>query len=107
MRVQSQFIEMFGNPLSSKQKNELKKLGECCSINPRRPNITLHETDKVSFVPMSSVSEDGYLVDLIDKKYGNVKKALHILRIMMSCLPRLHLVWRMVKGLLHKALQME
>ena len=70
----SQFIEMFGNPLSSKQKNELKKLGECCSINPRRPNITLHDTDKVSFVPMSAVSEDGYLVDIIDEEYGNVKK---------------------------------
>ena len=103
----SQFIEMFGNPLSSKQKNELKKLGECCSINPRRPNITLHDTDKVSFVPMSAVSEDGYLVDMIDEEYGNVKKALHILRIMMSYLPRLHLVWRMVKGLLHMTLQME
>ena len=74
MRVQSQFIEMFGNPLSSKQKNELKKLGECCSINPRRPNFTLHDTDKVSFVPMSAVSEDGYLVDMIDEEYGNVKK---------------------------------
>ena len=72
--VKSQFIEMFGNPLSSKQKNVLKKLGECCSINPRRPNITLHDTDKVSFVPMSAVSEDGYLVDMIDEEYGNVKK---------------------------------
>ena len=72
--VKSQFIEMFGNPLSSKQKNELKKLGECCSINPRRPNFTLHDTDKVSFVPMSAVSEDGYLVDMIDEEYGNVKK---------------------------------
>ena len=70
----SQFIEMFGNPLSSKQKNGLKKLGECCSINPRRPNITLHDTDKVSFVPMSAVSEDGYLLDMIDEEYGNVKK---------------------------------
>ena len=59
--VKSQFIEMFGN-------------GECCSINPRRPNFTLHDTDKVSFVPMSAVSEDGYLVDMIDEEYGNVKK---------------------------------
>lgn len=74
MRVQSQFIEMFGNPLSSKQKNELKKLGECCCINPRRPNITLHDTDKVSFVPMSAVSEDGHLLDILDEEYGKVKK---------------------------------
>ena len=72
--VKSQFIEMFGNPLSSKQKNELKKLGECCSINPRRPNINLHDTDKVSFVPMSAVSENGHLVDMIDEEYGKVKK---------------------------------
>ncbi len=72
--IKSQFIEMFGNPLSSKQKNELKKLGECCSINPRRPNINLHDTDKVSFVPMSAVSENGHLVDMIDEEYGKVKK---------------------------------
>lgn len=70
----SQFIEMFGNPLSSKQKNELKKLGECCILNPRRPNIALCDTDKVSFVPMPAVSEDGYLVDMIDEEYGKVKK---------------------------------
>ena len=70
----SQFIEMFGNPLSSKHKNELKKLGECCCINPRRPNITLHDTDKVSFVPMSAVSEDGHLLDILDEEYGKVKK---------------------------------
>ena len=70
----SQFIEMFGNPLSSKQKNELKKLGECCSINPRRPNITFHDTDKVSFVPMSAVSEDGHLLDMLNEEYGKVKK---------------------------------
>ena len=72
--VKSQFIEMFGNPLSSKHKNELKKLGECCCINPRRPNITLHDTDKVSFVPMSAVSEDGHLLDILDEEYGKVKK---------------------------------
>ena len=72
--VKSQFIEMFGNPLSSKQENELKKLGECCILNPRRPNIALCDTDKVSFVPMSAVSEDGYLIDMIDEEYGKVKK---------------------------------
>ena len=71
--VKSQFIEMFGNPLSSKQENELKKLGECCILNPRRPNIALCDTDKVSFVPMSAVSEDGYLIDMIHGEYGKVK----------------------------------
>ena len=70
----SQFIEMFGNPLSLNQKNELKRLGECCILNPRRPNIALCDTDKVSFIPMPAVSEDGYLVDLTDEEYGKVKK---------------------------------
>ena len=72
--VKSQFIEMFGNPLSSRQKNELKRLGQCCIINPRRPNIALCDTDKVSFIPMLAVSEDGYLVDMADEEYGKVKK---------------------------------
>ncbi len=72
--VKSQFIEMFGNPLSLNQKNELKRLGECCILNPRRPNIALCDTDKVSFIPMPVVSEDGYLVDMTDEEYGKVKK---------------------------------
>ena len=70
----SQFIEMFGNPLSLNQKNELKRLGECCILNPRRPNIALCDTDKVSFIPMPAVSEDGYWVDMTDEGYGKVKK---------------------------------
>ena len=72
--VKSQFIEMFGNPLSLNQKNELKRLGECCILNPRRPNIALCDTDKVSFIPLPAVSEDGYLVDMTDEEYGKVKK---------------------------------
>lgn len=72
--LKSQFIEMFGNPLSLNQKNELKRLGECCILNPRRPNIALCDTDKVSFIPMPAVSEDGYLVDMTDEEYGKVKK---------------------------------
>ena len=72
--VKSQFIEMFGNPLSSVQRYPLKKLGDCCELNPRRPNLTLKETDKVSFVPMPSVSENGYLQDVVDEEYGKVKK---------------------------------
>ena len=70
----SQFIEMFGNPLASIQKYPLKKLGECCKLNPRRPSLDLEDTDKVSFVPMPSVSENGYLQDVIDEEYGKVKK---------------------------------
>ena len=72
--VKSQFIEMFGDPLSSVQRYPLKKLGDCCELNPRRPNLTVKDTDKVSFVPMPSVSENGYLQDVTDEEYGKVKK---------------------------------
>ena len=72
--IKSQFIEMFGNPLASVQKYPLKKLGECCELNPRRPSLEIEDTDKVSFVPMPSVSENGYLQDVIDEEYGKVKK---------------------------------
>ena len=72
--VKSQFIEMFGNPLSSVQRYPLKNLGDCCELNPRRPSLDLEDTDNVSFVPMPSVSENGYLQDVTDEEYGKVKK---------------------------------
>ncbi|MDD7596749.1 MAG: restriction endonuclease subunit S [Prevotella sp.] len=65
---------MFGNPLSDVQKYGLKKLGECCELNPRRPRLGLEDSDLVSFVPMPSVSENGHLVDVADEEYGKVKK---------------------------------
>ena len=70
----SQFIEMFGNPLSQVQRYPLEKLGDCCVLNPRRPSISLSDTDMVSFVPMPCVSENGYLQDVADEEYGKVKK---------------------------------
>ena len=70
----SQFIEMFGNPLSSVQKYPLKRLGDCCELNPRRPSMDIEDADNVSFVPMPSVSENGYLQDVADVEYRKVKK---------------------------------
>lgn len=72
--VKSQFIEMFGNPLSSIQKNELKKLGDCCQINPRRPSVSISDSDLVSFVPMPAVNEEGYIDGATNEEYGKVKK---------------------------------
>ena len=72
--VKSQFIEMFGNPLSTVQRYPLKRLGDCCEMNPRRPSLDLGDTDKVSFVPMPSVSENGFLQDVAEEEYGKVKK---------------------------------
>ena len=74
MKVQSQFIEMFGNPLSDVQKYNIKPLGECSIINPRRANINLEDNDEVSFVPMQSVSEDGNLQDVKAEAFSKVKK---------------------------------
>ena len=71
---QSQFIEMFGNPIGAEQKYSIKPLGDCCILNPRRPCIELSDSDMVSFVPMPSVSEEGYLLDVADEEYGKVKK---------------------------------
>lgn len=70
----SQFIEMFGNPLSQEQKYPMRKLSECCIINPRRTSVCLKDSDYVSFVPMPSVSENGTLQDVMDEEYGKVKK---------------------------------
>ena len=65
---------MFGNPIGAEQKYSIKPLGDCCIINPRRPSIDLSDSDKVSFVPMPSVSEEGGLLDIVDEEYGIVKK---------------------------------
>lgn len=70
----SQFIEMFGNPLASVQKYQIRSLFDCCEINPRRPLLNILDSDLVSFVPMSSVNENGFLQDLVDEEYGKVKK---------------------------------
>ena len=70
----SQFIEMFGNPMVDEQKYPLKRLGDCCVINPKRSKVTISDSDPVSFVPMPSVSEEGYLQDVSDSEYGSVKK---------------------------------
>lgn len=72
--VKSRFIEMFGNPLSDNQRYKLSPLGECCEINPKRPRLTLKDTDKVSFVPMQSVTEGGTMINVVDEEYGKVKK---------------------------------
>ncbi len=72
--VKAQFLEMFGNPLSDVQKYKLEPIGECCTINPRKPNINLLDNDEVSFIPMQSVSEDGNLQDVKAETYSKVKK---------------------------------
>ena len=72
--VKAQFVEMFGNPLSLQQKYPIKDLGDCCSINPKRPTLKNSDLEKVSFIQMSSVSENGYLQTIEHVEYIKVKK---------------------------------
>ncbi len=72
--VKAKFNKMFGNILSNKQKYALKFLRECCIINPRKPILSIPDDDMVSFIPMTSVSENGLLQDVSDAKYGQVKQ---------------------------------
>ena len=72
--VKSRFIEMFGNPLAIEQKYPLRKLGECCVLNPKRSDLTISDDMKVSFIPMQSVDETGRLCNVSDAFYGDVKK---------------------------------
>ena len=72
--VKSRFIEMFGNPLAVDQKYPLKKLGECCVLNPKRSNLDIADDTKVSFVPMQCVDDTGHLSNVTEIPYGEVKK---------------------------------
>ena len=72
--VKAQFIEMFGDPIATIQKNPLEKLGICCKINPKRPIIHINDTDMVSFVSMQAVNENGYIQDTSCERYDKVKK---------------------------------
>ena len=65
---------MFGNPLAIEQKYPLRKLGECCVLNPKRSDLTISDDMKVSFIPMQSVDETGRLCNVSDAFYGDVKK---------------------------------
>lgn len=71
--VKARFIEMFGEPGKDEYGWGLKKLKDCCILNPRRPG-NIEEHTPVSFVPMPAVSENGK-IDCSDvREYGDVKK---------------------------------
>jgi type I restriction enzyme S subunit len=54
-------------------KSRSVRLEEVCEINPRAPKGIADQTD-VTFVPMSAVSEDGYVTFEETRTYGDVKK---------------------------------
>lgn len=71
--VKSQFIEMFGNPLSPIQKWPIVRLGDYCIVNPTRPKGISDEME-VSFIPMQDVYDDGACNKFINRRYAEVKK---------------------------------
>lgn len=71
--VKSQFIEMFGNPLSPIQKWPIVRLGDYCIVNPTKPKGISDEME-VSFIPMQDVSDDGSCNKFINRPYAEVKK---------------------------------
>lgn len=72
--IRSQFIEMFGLPGSNNGKWQLYRLGDCCELNPRKSSDSRLTSDLiVSFIPMSSISENGSIDTAIHKSYDEVK----------------------------------
>ena len=71
--VKSQFIEMFGNPLSPIQKWPIVRLGDYCIVNPTRPKGISDEME-VSFIPMQDVYDDGACNKFVNRPYAEVKK---------------------------------
>jgi type I restriction enzyme S subunit len=69
--LRSVFLDMFGDPL--RQTNNRKKLSDVCIINPKI-GVKLKKGSFVSFVPMRSVSEEGYIDIGITKTYEEVSK---------------------------------
>lgn len=70
--LKAKFREMFGNPFGEGFKSDV--LSSVCHVNPRRDKIILGDDEKVSFIPMSSVSEDGMIINPEIRNYFEVKK---------------------------------
>ena len=70
----SRFIEMFGRLGCDDKKWGLVSLGEFCLLNPQKSELhNISDDTEVSFLPMSSVSENGELTLSERKLYRDVK----------------------------------
>ena len=73
--IKARFVEMFGLPGTDPFEYGKTKLGSCCEVNPKKANDKrLVNNIKVSFVPMSSVSEKGEIDASDIRDYDEVKK---------------------------------
>ena len=72
--VKSRFVEMFGLPGTDSFGWGLQSLGHCCKINPsKKLDSRLKPALKISFIPMSAVSENGEIDTSNVKTYEEVK----------------------------------
>lgn len=72
--VKSRFVEMFGDPGANQKGWNMACLGSVCAINPKKAqDKRLTNGLRVSFVPMSAVSEDGEIDVSETKIYNDVK----------------------------------
>jgi len=70
--LQSVFLDMFGDPVTNKQKN---KFSDYVIINPKKSElIGINQNIEVSFIPMEDVSENGKINNTKYKKLFEVYK---------------------------------
>ena len=71
--IKSRFVEMFGEPGIDPYGWGLTTLGKCCELNPHKPKTIDNNLD-YSFVPMTSVSENGRVDPSMTRNYQQVCK---------------------------------
>lgn len=72
--IKSRFVEMFGIPGSNEKGWGISMLGKCCVLNPKKgEDKRLRSGMKVSFIPMSTITENGNIDVSETKLYDEVK----------------------------------
>lgn len=72
--IKSRFVEMFGIPGSNEKGWGVSMLGKCCVLNPKKgEDKRLRSGMKVSFIPMSAITENGNIDVFETKLYDEVK----------------------------------
>lgn len=72
--VKSRFVEMFGEPGTDQKGGGMVCLGSLCIINPKKSQEKRLSSDlRVSFIPMTAVTENGGIDVSETKTYNEVK----------------------------------
>ena len=101
--VKARFVEMFGEPGTDQKGGGMVCLGSLCIINPKKSQEKRLSSDlRVSFIPMTAVTENGGIDVSETKTYNEVKTGLLTLRKKMFCLQKSHLAWKTVREPLRK-----